>query len=110
MYKRQSSGCSSASAKPVAMSSESFRDFLSSVRKADFASEKLAIVRSATHRNYFTALQVKRTLRCFDMDSDRLKALEIMWPRVLDKENGFKILDVFEFSDDKQKAAGIIEG
>jgi len=36
--------------------------------------------------------------------------LEIMWPRVLDKENGFKILDVFEFSDDKQKAAGIIEG
>ncbi len=91
------------------MSQEAFNALLSQLEEEGFSDARLEIVISAASTNYFTVEQVCRILDEFSMDEDKLSALKVLWPRVLDPENKFKILQKFVFSDSKERAREIME-
>jgi len=44
------------------------------------------------------------------MPDEKLQALELMYPKVLDRANGYLIINEFTFNSDKEKAGRIING
>jgi hypothetical protein len=47
-------------------------------------------------------------IRRLSFSSDKLRALELLAPRMVDRQNAFKIYDAFTFSSDKEKARAIL--
>jgi hypothetical protein len=46
----------------------------------------------------------------FSFADDKLKALRYMARHIVDPQNAYSIYRLFDFSDDKEKAAQIIQG
>lgn len=80
------------------------------VREA-FPKDKLRVLNDFTSRNnYFLVSQMRQLMEQFSFSNDRLEAVRLLWPRVLDRENGFQLYQAFPFSNDKQKLRQIIGG
>ena len=57
---------------------------------------------------YVAVSHIERVLPLFSFSQDKLRALEIMAPRIVDRQNAFKIYNLFTFSNDKEKARRIL--
>ncbi|XXF77123.1 DUF4476 domain-containing protein [Myxococcaceae bacterium GXIMD 01537] len=73
-----------------------------------FSKDKLALLRDAASRNNFLVNHVRFMVQKFQFSSDQLEVVRILWPRTLDRENGFQLQSSFTFSSDKQKLREII--
>lgn len=95
----------------TAMGDADFKNLLSSVQKKRFSSEKLSQIQSASRANYFTIKQLTGLVELFDkIDTvNRIKVIEAVFPRVIDKKGGYLLLDYFNFSSDKDKVKAILE-
>jgi len=91
------------------MDDTSFRKLLERLNQEDFSDGKLKILEVAASHNYFYVYQVCKVLEGFSNGEDRLKVLRLLWPVVIDRENGFKILSLFEFEDEKSQAEKILK-
>ena len=91
-----------------AMSESAFATLYDNVNNEAFADDKLSVIRSASKRNNFTVAQVKRILSLFSFENDKIKCVEIMYPKVVDKENAHQILSSFTYSSDKEEVEKII--
>jgi hypothetical protein len=80
------------------------------VREA-FPKDKLRVLSDfASRNNYFLVSQVRQLMDQFSFANDKLEAVRMMWPRVLDRDNGFQLYQAFPFSNDKAKLKQIIGG
>jgi hypothetical protein len=95
----------------TAMNDTDFENLLGSVRKKQFTSEKLSQISTASKSNYFTMKQLTGLIELFDkIDStNRIKVIEMVYPRVTDKKEGYQLLDYFNFGSDKEKVKGILD-
>ena len=91
------------------MPASSFEKLISQLKEASFADDKLNIISTAAHNNFFTASQVKRILGTFSFSEGKLKALRLLKHRIVDRNNLFIIYSAFTFSSDKEKAKEILE-
>ncbi len=91
------------------MDDTSFRKLVERLNQEDFFEDKLKILEVAASHNYFYVYQVYKVLEGVTDGEDRLKALKLLWPVVIDRENGFKILSLFEFEDEKSQAEKILK-
>ena len=91
------------------MDDTSFRKLVERLNQEDFFEDKLKILEVAASHNYFYVYQVCKVLEGVTDGEDRLKALKLLWPVVIDRENGFKILSLFEFEDEKSQAEKILK-
>jgi len=91
------------------MDDTSFRKLVERLNQEDFFEDKLKILEVAASHNYFYVYQVYKVLEGFPYGEDRLKTLRLLWPVVIDRENGFKILSLFEFEDEKKQAEKILK-
>jgi len=94
---------------PVAMKESAFSGALSSVRKASFARDKLAIIEMIAKENWFLVSHVSRVIAELSFDRDKLRAIELMAPHILDRNNRFKLYDAFSFSSSKKKLKAILK-
>ena len=92
------------------MDPASFSSLLDELEDEDFSDNKLDILKTAVKTNYFTVDQLCQIMDKFDMDDDKVKAVRIIYPHVIDPENSHKLLPKVTFSDSKKKIRGIIEG
>ncbi|WP_373046878.1 DUF4476 domain-containing protein [Vulgatibacter sp.] len=90
------------------MDDASFASLHRTVDRIPFGSDKLAVVASAVGMNFFVVPQVLALLDEFPHSSDKVEALRILWPKVLDRQNGHQIFAAFPFSSDRQQVAHII--
>ena len=95
--------------KPKPMTEEQFRRLLETLKDESFSDTKLDILKEAARYNWFTSEQVARILEVFDFDEDRLKAAKMLYPRVVDKENFYIVYSRFEFSSTKEELRRWIE-
>lgn len=95
-------------AQPQAMAPGSFHQLLRAVRKQAFSSGKLGAIRLGAARNHFSCAQVTRLIQAVTFSSDKIKALRMLAPRLVDRANSFTILNAFTFSSDKRKAQRIL--
>ena len=60
------------------------------------------------HGTCFTVAQVEQVIPLFSFEADQLKALQIMAPRLVDRQNAFRIYGLFTFESGKQQARRIL--
>ena len=90
------------------MTDRDFTLLISSVRNEHMDSDKIRVIERAAYTNFFTTSQLIRMIEIFPFDSDRLKAIEIVYPNVLDKEQSFRLYEYLTFSSSKEKLDLII--
>ncbi|OJH35912.1 DUF4476 domain-containing protein [Cystobacter ferrugineus] len=93
-----------------AVSEQRLRDILNAVSRESFSSEKLRVLETASRGDYFLVSQVARAVDQFSFSADRLSVVRMLWPRVLDRQNGYQLNGSFSFSNDKQELQRIISG
>jgi hypothetical protein len=78
------------------------------VKKASFDDRKIDVMRVACIGSYFSSEQCARLLSLLSFDDNKVKALEVIAPRLVESDNAEDILKKFSFSSSKDKAVGIL--
>ena len=92
------------------MSGSDFDILCSKIKKQSFLDGKLDMIEVASLGCFYSCRQCIEILGIFTFDSDKLKALKFLAPRIVDQRNNYSIIKSFTFSSDQEKAAAIIQG
>ncbi|HSD63325.1 MAG TPA: DUF4476 domain-containing protein [Ignavibacteriaceae bacterium] len=90
------------------MNEPDYRSLVNSINNEAFEDNKIAVLQSSVKYNYFTVDQIIGLMDLSSFSSWKLKALELTYPFVVDKNNSFKIINSLTFSGDKEKAQEIL--
>ena len=93
--------------RPKAMQDEDFRMMCKVVEDASFSDKMIGVIKVACISSYFTSKQCAQLLSMFSFENDKLEALKVLHPRMLDID-AKPILKQFTFSDNKDKAIEIL--
>ena len=91
-----------------AMRDKDFSMMYKIVKKYSFDDKKIDIIRVASIGSYFSSKQCAELLSLISFNDDKLKALEVMTPRIVDDKDVDRILKQFSFNRDKDKAMKIL--
>ena len=94
---------------PRAMRDKDFEMMAGIVKNASFDDNKIDVIRVACIGSYFSSKQCAKLLSLMSFDNDRVKALEIIAPRLVDMNNIDDIVKKFSFSSSKDKAVSILQ-
>ena len=83
--------------------------FISSLKKQPFESDRNALLDNALISSYFTTDQCIRLLEFYIFDSEKKPFLKKIYPRIADKANFFRALDKLTFSSDKEEVNQFIK-
>lgn len=75
-----------------------FRDFVYTIRNQKFESDRLSIARQGLYNNNFDTYQIKEILSLLDYEDSRLEFAKDAYFNCVDKQNYFRINDMFKFS------------
>ena len=95
-------GAASAPSTPP-LSAEDFAKLMKSLKSESFDEGKASFVVLFAQKGRLTCEQAREILKAFSFDDDRVKSAVLLYPRVTDPENFFKVLDVFSFSSSKEE-------
>ena len=90
-----------------AMQDEDFSMMCKVVKDASFPDKMIGVIKVACISSYFTSKQCAQLLSMFSFENDKLEALKVLHPRMLDID-AKPILKQFTFSDNKDKAIEIL--
>ncbi len=93
---------------PAPMSEERFASLLGQLDAESFSDDKLDILHTSFKDNYFSVSQVSLIMDRFDMDDNKVQAVAILYPHIVDRENCFKLLTKVTFGDSKDRLKEII--
>lgn len=82
----------------------SLRIVLERINKEQLPDGKLRVLKDAAANTFFVADQCIKILGAFSVIDDRLKALELLMPRLLDRQNAPRILYAFPFAAERERA------
>ena len=97
--------------KPVqlrAMRENDFSLVYKIVKNTSFDKNKIDIIRVACIGSNFSSKQCARLLSLLSFEDNKIKALEIIAPKLIDLDNYNKILREFSFSSNRNKAEKIL--
>ena len=91
------------------VSDSEFVQILNAIKKATFSSNKIQEITSIAKHNFFTCQQVKSIIKdTLDHSSDKVQALRLLAPKIVDRGNSRNIVDAFVFMSDQQTAREIL--
>ena len=93
---------------PLPMDDASFRGLRHAVERAPFGRDRLAVISTAASTNLFLVPQVLSLTSALGHSEERIAALQILWPRVLDRQNAHLLYDVSPFPSDRRRVAEIL--
>ena len=93
---------------PYSISDNEFNQLIESIRNESFEENQISVVEISSQYNFFIVNQVIAVINEFTYSSGKLKALELLYPNVIDPENSHLIIKAFTYSSDKEKAKEII--
>jgi len=92
------------------MDPNSFSDFKKRLSNTSFSSAKVDLIRTIAQSSWFTSNQVKELVKDgLVHSSDKTEAAEILYPRVLDKNNFLVVEDAMVHMSDKEKVRNIMK-
>lgn len=83
------------------MPPETFDKFLGSLKKKSFDSDKDQLIEIAMLSSDFTSEQCLRMLKIYSFNSGMVSVLKKLYPRVIDKQNFFSVIDCLTFQSDQ---------
>lgn len=93
--------------RPKAMSDKDFKMMCEVVDEASFNERKIGVIKVACISSYFTSKQCVRLLSMISFENDKLEALKVLCPKLVDKD-AKEILKQFSFSSNKDIATEIL--
>jgi hypothetical protein len=93
---------------PIPMSEEEFQQMVNGINSEAFEEGKLSVVQISAKHNYFMVSQVVRVIDLFSFSNGKIKSLEYLYPKVIDKYNSHQIINAFTYYSDKEAALEII--
>jgi hypothetical protein len=90
------------------MNENDFRLLLSDLKQESFSQDKLSIIELVSSSNFFTVSQVYQIVETIDFSEDRIEAVSLLFPSLVDKYNSYRLLSLFNSSIDKQTIRNII--
>jgi hypothetical protein len=94
---------------PTAMDPGTFSTFINVLRNESFSDGKARVIGDAAGSNWFTIAQLKQVVNVLTFSSDKMRAVELIAPRIVDRQNSFTLYDAFTFDSDKRKAREILD-
>ena len=91
-----------------AMRNDDFSMVYKIVKNTSFDKNKIDIIRVACIGSNFSSRQCARLLSLLSFDDNKLDALKVMAPRLVDVEDYDKIIKQFSFSSNREKAMKIL--
>ncbi len=89
---------------PEAMDAGAFAKLIAAIDNASFSDDKLAVVRTAATKNWFSIDQVGQIVDHLNFGNHTVNAVGAVAARVVDPENAFQLSSHFDFSGDADKA------
>lgn len=90
------------------MSENDFRLLLSDLKQESFTQDKLSIIELVSSANFFTVSQAYQIVETIDFSENRIEAVRLLFPSIVDKYNSYRLLSLFNSSEDKQTIRNII--
>lgn len=87
-----------------------FSDFLTRVKKEPFSDNKMKLIETALVNSYFTCSQCLSLAKLYTFDDDRMKIMKMMYPRIVDREGFFVLIDSLTFSSNKDEMNDFVRG
>ncbi len=91
------------------MSEQSFNELYNLVKKEAFEDGKIKIINAAVPANMITTAQLISLLKQFSFDERKLTAAKVAYPGIADKQNFFKVAEIFDFSSSRDKLFDFIK-
>jgi hypothetical protein len=92
------------------ISENQLQGLIQAINRESFGDGKLRVLQSAAPTQYFLVPQVMKLLQRFSFGEDKLNAVRVLWPRVLDRENAYQLYQAFSFPSEKEQLRQIIGG
>lgn len=92
------------------MNDQLFQTFYKEMKNEPFKDERMKLLNAALAGSDFTSAQCLQLTKLYTFDDDRMEIMKIMYPRIVDKEAFFTVINTLTFSSSKEKMKDFIIG
>lgn len=85
------------------MSDQLFDTFFRDVKNEPFERDRMELINAALVNSYFTSAQCLQLVKFYTFDKERMKIMKMMYPRIVDREAFFTVINTLTFSDSKKE-------
>ena len=87
-----------------------FQTFYKEMKNEPFKDDRMKLLNAALAGSDFTSAQCLQLTKLYTFDDDRMEIMKIMYPRIVDKEAFFTVINTLTFSSSKEKMKDFIIG
>ena len=92
------------------MNDQLFQTFYKEMKNEPFKDDRMKLLNAALSGSDFTSAQCLQLTKLYTFDDDRMEIMKIMYPRIVDKEAFFTVINTLTFSSSKEKMKDFIIG
>ena len=92
------------------MNDQLFQTFYKEMKNEPFKDDRMKLLNAALDGSDFTSAQCLQLTKLYTFDDDRMEIMKIMYPRSVDKEAFFTVINTLTFSSSKEKMKDFIIG
>jgi hypothetical protein len=85
------------------MNDQLFQTFYKEMKNEPFKDDRMKLLNAALAGSDFTSAQCLQLTKLYTFDDDRMEIMKIMYPRIVDKEAFFTVINTLTFSSSKEK-------
>lgn len=85
-----------------------FQQLYDAVKRESFKDNQFQVLRNGVYNRSFTVNQSLRMMSIYSFDDDKLRVLEIMAPKIIDRENQDQLLSAFSYISSRENAQSIM--
>ena len=91
------------------MNDQLFQTFYKEMKNEPFKDDRMKLLNAALAGSDFTSAQCLQLTKLYTFDDDRMEIMKIMYPRIVDKEAFFTVINTLTFSSNKTKMNDFIK-
>lgn len=92
------------------MNDQLFQTFYKEMKNEPFKDDRMKLLNAALAGSDFTSAQCLQLTKLYTFDDDRMEIMKIMYPRIVDKEAFFTVINPLTFSSSKEKMKDFMIG
>ena len=92
------------------MNDQLFQTFYNEMKKEPFKDDRIKLLNAALAGSDFTSAQCLQLTKLYTFDDDRMEIMKIMYPRIVDKEAFFTVINTLTFTSSKDKMNDFVIG
>ena len=92
------------------MNDQLFQTFYKEMKNEPFKDDRMKLLNAALAGSDFTSAQCLQLTKLYTFDDDRMEIMKIKYPRIVDKEAFFTVINTLTFSSSKEKMKDFIIG